>query len=78
MISQATKMYQAGADLLRLASLALAADRLWEVGMNLVDASMRIIEGAETGKCPCHWAEPERCQDWRGEEACLRCLHVVV
>ena len=77
MISSATDMFHAGADLLRLASLAMATDRFWEVGMSLFDAGVKIIEAARTGKCPCEWAEPEECQDCGGEEACLVCPHVV-
>jgi hypothetical protein len=66
MISEATEMFQAGADLLRLASLAMATDRFWQVGTNLLDAGAKIIEAAKTGKCPCECAEPEECQDCGG------------
>ncbi|HJX65232.1 MAG TPA: hypothetical protein VJ860_14920 [Polyangia bacterium] len=78
MIFHATEMFQAGADLLRLASLAMATDRFWEVGTNLLDAGMKIIEAAKTGKCPCECAKPEECQDCRREEGCLGYPYVIV
>jgi hypothetical protein len=78
MISSATEMFQAGADLLRLASLAMATDHFWKVGMSLLDAGMNLIQAAKTGTCPCDWAEPKECQDCGGEEACLGGSHVIV
>jgi len=67
MICHATEMYQTGAHLLRLASLVLAGNGHEELGRSLVDAGMRMVEGAKTGRCPCEWAGLEDCQPF-GEE----------
>ena len=67
MISHATEMYQTGTHLLRLASLVLAGNGHEELGRSLVDAGMRMVEGAKTGRCPCEWAGLEDCQHF-GEE----------
>jgi hypothetical protein len=70
MISQATEMYEGGAYLLRVASLALAADNHRELGRSLRNAGMKLIEAAKTEKCPCQVAEPEGCQYCRGRRGC--------
>jgi hypothetical protein len=71
-------MYQAGADLLRLASLALAGNSYRELGKTFLSGGIRFLERAMTGRCPCGWTEPEKCQDCgEDEEACLGCPHVI-
>jgi hypothetical protein len=70
-----TQMFQAGADLLRLASLALAGNSTRELGRMLLSGGIRFVERARTGRCPCDSADSEGCQDCRGDEAYLE-IHV--
>jgi hypothetical protein len=71
MLLHTTAMCQTGADLLRLASLSLATNRFREVGMNLLDAGMKVVEGAKTGQCPRGRKGPEGCRDCCMEEDSL-------
>ena len=61
-----TGTLHAGAQLLRLASLALAGNGTTQLAKTLLKGGIRLVEKARSGRCPCVWAGSDGCQGCMG------------